>query len=66
MKQRYKWEVRVGGVLHSQGREETEWVELKQRNDDTKVEGRETASECIREGNYTADNPIFPSAAILL
>lgn len=42
----------------------TEWVEIKKReNDDTKVERRETASECIREGNYTADNLILLSAA---
>lgn len=45
---------------------ETEWVELKKRNDDTNVERRETASECIREGNYTADNLIFSSAAKVL
>lgn len=50
-----------------QGGENREWVELKERNDDTKVEKeRETASECIREGNYTADNLIFSSAATVL
>lgn len=45
---------------------ETEWEELKKRNDVTRVEKRETASECIREGNYSADNLIFSSAATLL
>lgn len=45
---------------------ETEWVELKKRSDDTKVERGEMVSECIRESNYTADNLIFSPAATVL
>lgn len=49
MKQRYKWVLRVGGVLSQGGKKQSGW-NLKK-----KVERRETAGECIREDNYTAD-----------
>lgn len=67
MKQRYEWEVRVGGVLLSLKVERNRVGGIKKkRNDATRVQRRETASECIREGNYSADNLIFSSTAALL
>lgn len=60
MKQRYKWEVRVGGVLLTLKVERVGGIKQK-RNNVTRVEKRE--SECISEGDYSADNLIFSSAA---
>lgn len=60
MKQRYKWEVRVGGVLLTLKVERVGGISGG-KNNVTRVEKRER--ECIREGNYSADNLIFTSAA---
>lgn len=66
MKQRYKWEVRVGGVLLTLKVERVGGIKQKKTKKKqcyTSGEEGTRESECISEGDYSADNLIFSSAA---